>query len=34
MAISDKPEKHSFAFDYSKMQIEGKVNRHMSMTGG
>ena len=34
IAINDKPEKHSFAFDYSKMQIEGKVTRHMSMTGG
>ena len=34
IAISDKPEKHSFAFDYSKMKIEGKINRHMSMTGG
>ena len=34
IAITDKPEKHSFAFDYSKMQIEGKINRHMSMTGG
>ncbi len=33
-AINDKPEKHSFAFDYSKMQVEGKINRHMSMTGG
>ncbi len=33
-AINEKPEKHSFAFDYSKMQVEGKVNRHMSMTGG
>ena len=23
-----------FAFNYSKMDVEGKVNRHMSMTGG
>ncbi len=34
LAINDKPEKHSFAFNYSKMDVEGKVNRHMSMTGG
>jgi cyclic pyranopterin phosphate synthase len=33
-AISDKPEKHSFEFDYSKQEIKGKVSRHMSLTGG
>ena len=33
-AIKHKPEKHSFAYDFSKQHIEGKMNRHMSMTGG
>ena len=33
-AIKQKPEKHSFAYDFSNEQIEGKMNRHMSLTGG
>ena len=33
-AIKHKPEKHSFAYDFSKEHIEGKMNRHMSLTGG
>ena len=33
-SIKQKPEKHSFAYDYSKERIEGKVDRHMSLTGG
>ena len=33
-AIKHKPEKHSFAYDFSNSHIEGKMNRHMSLTGG
>ena len=33
-AIKHKPEKHSFAYDFSNEHIEGKMNRHMSLTGG
>ena len=33
-SIKQKPEKHSFAYDLSKAHIEGKINRHMSLTGG
>jgi len=33
-AIKHKPEKHSFAYDFSNDHIEGKMNRHMSLTGG
>ena len=33
-SIKQKPEKHSFAYDFKKERIEGKVDRHMSLTGG
>ena len=33
-SIKQKPEKHSFAYDFSKESIEGKIDRHMSLTGG
>ena len=33
-AIKHKPEKHSFAYDLSNEHIEGKMNRHMNLTGG
>ena len=33
-AIKHKPEKHSFAYDFSNENIRGKMNRHMSLTGG
>ena len=33
-AIKHKPEKHSFAYDFKKERIEGKIDRHMSLTGG
>ena len=33
-AIKHKPEKHSFAYDFSNEHIEGKMKRHMSLTGG
>ena len=33
-SIKQKPEKHSFAYDLSKERIEGKIDRHMSLTGG
>ncbi len=33
-AIKQKPEMHSFAYDFSKERVQGKVNRHMSLTGG
>ena len=33
-SIRQKPEKHSFNYDFSKERIEGKMNRHMSLTGG
>lgn len=33
-AIEGKPEKHSFAYDLLNKHIDGKINRHMSMTGG
>ena len=33
-SINQKPEKHSFAYDFSKERVEGKMNRHMSLTGG
>ncbi len=33
-SIKQKPEKHSFAYDFSKQRIEGKIDRHMSLTGG
>ena len=33
-AIKQKPEKHSFAYDFSKKNVEGTIDRHMSLTGG
>ena len=33
-AIEYKPEKHSFAYDFSNEHIQGKMDRHMSLTGG
>ncbi len=33
-SIKQKPEKHSFAYDFSKERVEGKIDRHMSLTGG
>ncbi len=33
-SIKQKPEKHSFAYDLSKESIEGRIERHMSLTGG
>ncbi len=33
-SINQKPEKHSFAYDFSKENIKGQINRHMSLTGG
>ena len=33
-AIKQKPEKHSFAYDFSKKHVEGTIDRHMSLTGG
>ena len=33
-SIKQKPEKHSFAYDFSKEVVEGKIGRHMSITGG
>ena len=33
-SIKQKPEKHSFAYDFSEENIKGKINRHMSLTGG
>ena len=33
-SIKQKPEKHSFAYDFSKENIKGQINRHMSLTGG
>ena len=33
-AIKHKPEKHSFADNYSKETVEGTMKRHMSLTGG
>ena len=33
-SIKQKPEKHSFAYDFKKELIEGKMDRHMSLTGG
>ena len=33
-SIKQKPEKHSFAYDFSKERIKGKIDRHMSLTGG
>ncbi len=33
-SIRQKPEKHSFAYDFSKAHIGGKMSRHMSLTGG
>ena len=33
-SIRQKPEKHSFAYDFSKEQVEGTIDRHMSLTGG
>ena len=33
-SIKQKPEKHSFAYDFSKKQVEGTMDRHMSLTGG
>ena len=34
LAIKQKPEKHSFAYDVSNEHIGGMMNRHMSLTGG
>mgnify|MGYP001269805790 CR=1 FL=1 len=33
-SIKQKPEKHSFAYDFSNEHVEGKIDRHMSLTGG
>ena len=33
-SIRQKPEKHSFAYDFSKAHVKGMMNRHMSLTGG
>ena len=33
-SIGQKPEKHSFAYDFSKEHVEGTMDRHMSLTGG
>ena len=33
-SIKQKPEKHSFAYDFSKENIKGQIKRHMSSTGG
>ena len=33
-SVQQKPEKHSFAYDFSKENIKGQINRHMSFTGG
>ena len=33
-SIKQKPEKHSFAYDFSKEHVEGTMDRHMSLTGG
>ncbi len=33
-AIKQKPEKHSFEYDFSKEHIGGQMYRHMSLTGG
>ena len=33
-SIKQKPEKHSFAYDFKKERIQGKIDRHMSLTGG
>ena len=33
-SIKHKPEKHSFAYDFSKETVEGTMDRHMSLTGG
>ena len=33
-SIKQKPEKHSFAYDFKKERIEGQIDRHMSLTGG
>ncbi len=33
-SVKQKPEKHSFAYDFSKEEIKGQINRHMSLTGG
>ena len=33
-SIKQKPEKHSFAYDFKKERIEGQIDRHMSLTVG
>ena len=33
-SVNQKPERHSFAYDFSKENIKGQINRHMSLTGG
>ena len=33
-SIKQKLEKHSFVYDFSKEVVEGKIGRHMSITGG
>ena len=33
-SVNQKPEKHSFAYDFSKENIKGQISRHMSLTGG
>ena len=33
-SVNQKPEKHSFAYDFSEENIKGQINRHMSLTGG
>ena len=33
-SVKNKPEKHSFAYDFSEKSVKGQINRHMSFTGG
>ena len=33
-SVKHKPEKHSFVYDFSKDNVKGQINRHMSLTGG
>ena len=33
-SVKQKPEKHSFAYDFNEDNIKGQINRHMSLTGG
>ncbi|MDC3067716.1 GTP 3',8-cyclase MoaA [Paracoccaceae bacterium] len=33
-SIGQKPEKHSFSYDFKNENINGKISRHMNLTGG